>query len=74
MRAQAERVEACFERFAREAFGSSRPAQLKRATFVLAEVPIAAVKGYLERREAPPPLADELIEKTYRAIVGNSRG
>ena len=49
-----------------------RTSQLKRATFVLGEVPIAAVKGYLERREAPPPLADELIEKTYRAIVGNA--
>jgi hypothetical protein len=33
-------------------------------------VPVAAVKSYLERREAPPPLVDELIEKTYRAIVG----
>ena len=74
VREQAEHFEACLSRFAREAFGSSRPSQLKRATFVLAEVPIAAVKGYLERREAPPRLADELIEKTYRAIVGNMRG
>ena len=70
VREQAERFEACLARFAREAFGRAGPAQLKRATFVLAEVPIAAVKGYLERREPPPPLVDELIEKTYRAIVG----
>jgi AcrR family transcriptional regulator len=70
VRAQAERIKACFARFARDAFGRVGPAQLKRATFVLAEVPVAAVKGYLERREAPPPLVDELIEKTYRAIVG----
>jgi AcrR family transcriptional regulator len=70
VRAQAERFEACLSRFARDAFGRAGPSQLKRATFVLAEVPIAAVKGYLERREAPPPLADELITKTYRAIVG----
>jgi hypothetical protein len=32
-------------------------------------VPVAAVKGHLERREAPPPLVDDLIERTYRAIV-----
>ena len=70
VREQAERFEACLARFAREAFGRAGPSQLKRATFVLAEVPIAAVKGYLERREPPPPLVDELIEKTYRAIVG----
>ncbi len=67
---QAERFEACLLRFARDTFGRAGPSQIKRATFVLAEVPIAAVKGYLERREPPPPLADELIERTYRAIVG----
>src|ERR1700760_244149 len=70
VREQAKRFEACLARFARDAFGRAGASQLKRATFVLAEVPIAAVKGYLERREAPPPLADELIERTYRAIVG----
>jgi hypothetical protein len=35
----------------------------------LLEVPVAAVKGHLTRREAPPPLVDELITRTYRAIV-----
>src|SRR5215468_9170823 len=45
VREQAERFEACLERFARDAFGRTGPAQLKRATFVLAEVPVAAVKG-----------------------------
>jgi AcrR family transcriptional regulator len=69
VREQAERFESCLAGFAREAFGRAGTAQIKRATFVLAEVPIAAVKGYLERREPPPPLADELIERTYRAIV-----
>jgi AcrR family transcriptional regulator len=70
VREQAARFEACLARFAREAFGRAGPSQLKRATFVLAEAPIAAVKGYLDRREPPPPLVDELIETTYRAIVG----
>ena len=72
VREQAERLESCLSRFARDAFGRAGPSQLKRATFVLAEVPIAAVKGYLERREPPPPLVDELIETTYRAIVGET--
>ncbi len=67
---QARRFEACLESFARRAFGRAGPAQLRRATFVLAEVPIAAVKTHLERREPPPPLVDELITKTYHAIVG----
>ena len=69
VRDQAQRFEACLARFARDAFGRAGPTQLRRATFVLAEVPIAAVKGHLERREPPPALVDELIAQTYRAIV-----
>lgn len=69
VRDQAGRFEACLARFARHAFGRAGPAQLRRATFVLAEVPIAGVRPHLERREPPPALVDDLITKTYRAIV-----
>ena len=67
---QAERFEACLRTFARGAFGRAGRAEMRRAIFVLAEVPIAAVKPHLERRERPPPLVDDLIARTYRAIVG----
>jgi AcrR family transcriptional regulator len=66
---QAQRLETCLKSFARQAFGRAGPAQLRRASFVLAEVPLAAVKGHLKRREPPPLLVDELIATTYRAIV-----
>ncbi len=66
---QARHFEACLKSFARQAFGRAGPAELKRTAFVLAEVPIAAVRAHLERRELPPPLVDELIATTYRAIV-----
>jgi AcrR family transcriptional regulator len=69
VRAQAERLEQCLAKFARDTFGRAGASQIRRSTFVLLEVPIAAVKGHLERREAPPPLVDELIARTYRAIV-----
>jgi AcrR family transcriptional regulator len=69
---QAERFEGCLRMFARGAFGGVGRAQMRRATFVLAEVPVAAVKPYLQRRERPPRLVDELIAKTYYAIVGVS--
>jgi AcrR family transcriptional regulator len=71
---QAQRFETCLRTFAREAFGRAGPKDLRRAAFVLAEVPIAAVKPHLQRRERPPPLVDELIAKTYHAIVGGVRG
>jgi hypothetical protein len=70
VREQARRFEGCLEAFARSAFGRAGPAERRRATFVLAEVPIAAVRQHLERRESPPPLVDTLIRDTYRAIVG----
>jgi AcrR family transcriptional regulator len=66
---QAERFETCLRKFALNAFGGADPTQLRRATFVLAEVPTAAVKSHLQRREPPPPLVDELISLTFRAIV-----
>jgi AcrR family transcriptional regulator len=72
VRDQAQRFEGCLKRFAREAFGRVGPAQLRRATFVLAEVPLAAVKQHLQRREPPPPLVDELIATTYHAVVGGA--
>jgi AcrR family transcriptional regulator len=70
--AQAERVEACLRTFARGAFGRAGASELRRAAFVLAEVPLAAVKPHLQRREPPPRLVDELIAKTYHAIVGGA--
>jgi AcrR family transcriptional regulator len=66
---QARRFEACLRTFARNAFGRADAAELRRASFVLAEVPVAAVKQHLQRREPPPPLVDELIRQTYHAIV-----
>jgi AcrR family transcriptional regulator len=69
VRDQAQRFEACLSNFARLAFGRAGPAQLQRAAFVLAGVPIAAIKPYLEHREAPPAQVDELITTTYHAII-----
>jgi len=75
VRDQAQTFESCLLRFARAVFGRTGTAQLRRATFVLAEVPITAVKAHLERREPPPALVDELITETYHAVVnaGNKR-
>jgi AcrR family transcriptional regulator len=70
VRDQARRFEFHLKTFARQAFGRAGPTQLRRAVFVLAEVPIAAVRTHLERCEPPPPIVDELITMTYHAIVG----
>ena len=66
---QADRLKAGFLRFARQAFRRSTAAELRSAAFVLVEAPGAAVKEHIRRRESPPSLVDELITKTYYAIV-----
>jgi AcrR family transcriptional regulator len=71
VRNQAQRLKHCFVRFSRQAFGSADSEQLRRTQFVLVDVPIAAVKMHLERREPPPRVVDELITKAYHAVVGN---
>jgi AcrR family transcriptional regulator len=67
--AQAQQVESCVKRFARERFDSTDSAHLRRASFVLLEVPLAAVRPHLRRVERPPAIVDELIRTTYSAIV-----
>jgi len=69
VRDQAQRLEACVAKFTRHAFGRIGPTNLRRAAFVLAEVPLAAVRPHLRDRERPPALVDELITATYHAIV-----
>ena len=71
--ALAEGSEAGTARFARLAFGADGPEELRRARFLLAEVPVAAVRRHILRREPPPPLVDALIRATYRAVVADHR-
>lgn len=71
--AQTERMADGLARAARLIFGRAGPGEVRRAQFLLAEVPVAAVRRHLERREPPPPIVDELIRVTYRAIVDDYR-
>lgn len=68
---QTARMEAGFARFARLVFGRAGRDEVRRAQFLLAELPVAAVRQHLQRREPPPPTVDELIQTTYRAVVND---
>jgi AcrR family transcriptional regulator len=70
VRDQARRFAAALETFARDCFGSTAAELLRRAYFALVDVPGAAVRPHLQRREPPPPVVDALISATYAAIVG----
>jgi AcrR family transcriptional regulator len=69
----AERGKARAAGFARLIFGADGPEELRRVQFLIAEVPVAAVRQHITRREPPPPLVDGLIRTTYRAVVANHR-
>jgi len=71
--AQTARMEGGFARFARLVFGRSGRDELRRAQFLLAEMPVGAVRQHLLRREPPPPIVDELIRITYRAVLDDYR-
>ena len=71
--AQAQRMDALVKKFARDTFGRTDAEALRRAAFVLIDVPHAAVRRHLVQREAPPPFVDDLIRTAYRAIVGGRR-
>jgi AcrR family transcriptional regulator len=66
---QARQVKSCVKRFARERFNGTDSTQLRRASFVLLEVPLAAVLPHLRCAERPPAIVDDLIRSTYTAII-----
>jgi hypothetical protein len=74
VRDQAKRFQSCLKRFARDTLAEAGTGAMRRATFVLAEVPVAAVKPHLQVGEPPPAIVDELISTVYRAIVIDRKG
>jgi AcrR family transcriptional regulator len=68
-----QRMEGGAERRARVIFGHDGPEEVRLAQFLIAEVPVAAVRQHLLHHEPPPLLVDQLIRTTYRAIVADYR-
>jgi AcrR family transcriptional regulator len=68
-----ERMEAGSRQRARVVFGEDGQEEVRLAQFLISEVPVAAVRQHLVRREPPPPLVDRLIRTTYRAVVADYR-
>jgi AcrR family transcriptional regulator len=60
-------------RAARVIFGCDGPDEVRLGQFLISEVPVAAVRQHLMRREPPPPIIDRMIQTTYRAVVADHR-
>ena len=57
--------------FTRLLFGRVTKKSLIRITFTLIDVPYAAVRRHLQAGRLPPVSVDELVRKTYLAILGS---
>ena len=68
-----QRMEAGSLRRARLIFGADGQEEVRLAQLLISEVPVAAVRQHLVRGEPPPPLVDQLIRATYRAVVADYR-
>ena len=55
--------------FAEKRLGSLTEETLRRATFAIVDVPLAAVRQHLQEGKPPPDIVDELIRATYLAII-----
>jgi AcrR family transcriptional regulator len=59
--------------FTNKQFGHAGKETLRRATFALVDVPLAAVRRHLQDGESPPAVIDEMVRETYRATMGGRR-
>jgi AcrR family transcriptional regulator len=62
-------AEAGIIRFAELIFGGAGADDVRRAQFLIAELPIGLVRQHVRRGEPPPPIVDELIRVTYSAVL-----
>ena len=56
--------------YALQTFGDVAETSILKTAFALIDAPYSATKRYLMMEKSPPKLLDELIEKTFYAIIG----
>ncbi|MBR0777926.1 helix-turn-helix transcriptional regulator [Bradyrhizobium diazoefficiens] len=71
--AMSRRMKNAASRRAHAVFGRDGAEERRLADFLISNVPVAAVREHIKRREAPPPIVDQMICTTYSAIVADYR-
>jgi len=73
MTAEAKRlgvqVDDALRDIARRLFGRASPRALRVTTFVILDVPLAAVRRHVAANEPPPPIVDDLVRSAYGALI-----
>jgi len=68
-----ENLERGARHWARAIFGKEGREEMRLVQFLISELPVTVVRQHLVRGERPPPLVDEIIRTTYRAVVAGYR-
>jgi hypothetical protein len=66
-------LDSAIRSFTNKQFGHAGKETLRRATFALVDVPLAAVRRHLQDGESPPAVIDEMVRETYRATMGSRK-
>jgi AcrR family transcriptional regulator len=57
--------------YAQRAFGRADPATMARLRYALLDAPFGGIKPYVQARKPLPPIVDELVATTARAVLGS---
>ena len=66
-------VDDAMSNIVRRLFRRVAPETLQLAYFAMIDVPLAAVRRHVENDEMPPPSVEDLIAKTYAALIAPAR-
>jgi len=66
-------VDQAINDIARRLFGRVDPEALQLTTFAMIDVPLAAVRRHVEKNEMPPRSVEDLIARTYAALIAPAR-
>jgi hypothetical protein len=59
--------------FTKKQLGYAGKETVRRATFALVDVPLAAMRRHVQEGESPPAIIDEMVRETYLATMGSRR-
>ena len=68
-----QQVDAAIKGMARRLFTRANAETLRLTSFAILDVPFAAVHRHVAANELPPPYVDDLIAKTYQALIAPAR-
>jgi AcrR family transcriptional regulator len=68
-----DQVDQAINDIAHRLFGQIDPETLQLATFAMIDVPLAAVRRHVANNEMPPRSVEDLIARTYAALIAPAR-